>query len=305
MRWVLAKQVRKAADRALSIRPVCFAWEWLVHYVGGLHRRAGDHHIFLLAGGLAFSLFVCIVPLVLIVFAVLGGVLEKPSILNGISALIDRLIPYQRYALQIKVLVFSRVDQFIVYKDVAGIVGIGGLLFAASGLFSSIRTTLNAVYKAERRGLPLLGKLRDVGLVILVLVYFLLTTAILPGLHITSELTGRIGFLNRLHPGLTSMLVVQIGSLVASFLSFAFMYYFIPSRRAAASLWQIAQRLFGYYIAHMVTLQNVYGAYFFMVVVATWVYYSSLVLILGAEIGQLYRERRAGKLVAGQAVAGQ
>jgi uncharacterized BrkB/YihY/UPF0761 family membrane protein len=35
----------------------------------------------------------------------------------------------------------------------------------------------------------------------------------------------------------------------------------------------------------------VYGVYTFMIVAAFWVYYSGLVLILGAEIGQLSSER--------------
>jgi len=59
----------------------------------------------------------------------------------------------------------------------------------------------------------------------------------------------------------------------------------------AAILWEIAKQLFGLYITHAITLKKIYGAYVLMVVVAFWVYYTSIVFIIGAEIGQLYREK--------------
>jgi len=56
-------------------------------------------------------------------------------------------------------------------------------------------------------------------------------------------------------------------------------------------LWGTVQYLFGYYITNFITLKKVYGAYLFAIVVIFWIYYTSFVFILGAEIGQLYRER--------------
>jgi len=42
----------------------------------------------------------------------------------------------------------------------------------------------------------------------------------------------------------------------------------------------------------MATLNRIYGTYALIVVVAFWIYYSSILFLVGAEIGQLYRERR-------------
>jgi membrane protein len=80
-------------------------------------------------------------------------------------------------------------------------------------------------------------------------------------------------------------------------------YYFIPSGRLqtkmvflstfwASFLWLVAKELFGYYISHAALLNRIYGTYIFVVIVALWIYYSSLILIIGAEIGQLYKDRR-------------
>ncbi len=291
---------------AKSLRAVL---DWLRHYAGGLFNRADDHHIFLLAGGLAFSLFVCIIPMVLIVFSVLGNILNEPSIEAEITSFIEHAVPYVEYADKAKDLVFSRVDEFIVYKDLAGLFGIVGLLFAASGLFSGMRTTLNTIYRTPPGKSALIGKLRDLGLVALVLIYFLLSTTILPGLDISNALAHKMGVMKNFSLQFLSNFAFTFFSMLLIFLSFLFVYFLLPQSRpprkviiisalSATVLWQVARELFGFYITNVVTLKQVYGAYFFLIVVAFWIYYTSLVFILGAEIGQLYRERAEKRRIA-------
>jgi membrane protein len=284
-------------------RPV---WEWLKHYLGGLYKRADDHHIFLMAGGLSFSVFTCMLPMVLIIFAVLGRLLNEPSIASEITRLIERIIPYTKYADQVRDIVFNRVDEFIIYKNLAGLLGIFGMFFAASGLFSSMRTALRTVFRITSTESALIGKLRDFGLVLLVIIYFLLSTTILPGLDVTQEIADKTGYLHSVNLDFITDLLVRGVAFLLIFVSFFFVYFAIPYPRppkkaiaisalTAAIMWNLAQALFGFYITHMVTLKRVYGAYFFMIVVAFWIYYTSLVFIVGAEIGQLYRERAEAK----------
>lgn len=59
----------------------------------------------------------------------------------------------------------------------------------------------------------------------------------------------------------------------------------------AAVLWEIAKQAFGYYLNHLASIERVYGAYALGAGLVFWVYYASMVFVLGAEIGQLYRER--------------
>jgi len=282
--------------------------DFFIHYAGGLYHRIGEHHVFLLSGGLAFSLFVCIVPFVFISFAVLGMVLEKPAISDQINIFIDGIIPYQHEADFVKKLVFSRVDEFKIYKNIAGWIGLIGLLFASSGLFSSMRTILNLVYKMKPKGTFLHGKLRDLGLVFLVLLYFLLSITILPGFEIIKEFAEKseifqimqFDFIEGSATGLVSFLMI--------FISFLTIYFYIPmgkmpkraivvSALSSAVLWELAKQLFGFYITNFITINRIYGAYALIIILAFWVYYSSVVFIMGAEIGQLYRER-IGKLTS-------
>ena len=69
------------------------AWHWfkgfVKHYFGGLYDRTDRHHLFLLSGGLAFSLFVCIIPMTLIIFWLLGKFLNSAEVELQIITLID------------------------------------------------------------------------------------------------------------------------------------------------------------------------------------------------------------------------
>ena len=278
-------------------------WGSIAYYAAGLYHRVGEHHIFLMAGGLTFSLFVCIIPLVLIVFAGLGIVLEKPSITQEINSFIENVIPYTDFAESVKQLVFPRVNEFTIYKNLAGIIGIAGLFFAASSLFSSMRTTLNTIYRVTASESVLIGKLRDLGLVLLVLAYFLISTMILPIMRIIEDFAEKSEFTRSLNLDFLGEFALNGFSILIIFISFFIVYYFIPYKKppkkaivvsavSASLLWILAERVFGFYITNVVTLKRIYGAYFFMIVVAFWIYYTSLVFILGAEIGQLFRERK-------------
>lgn len=272
------------------------------HYAGGIYNRADKHHIFLMAGGLAFSLFVCIMPLILIVFSLLGSILEKPSVATEIETFIDRAIPYENYAEFVKEKVFMRVDEFKLFKSMAGIIGLIGLFFASTGLFSGMRTILNTIYKVKRGEPVLIGKLRDFLAVLAVAIYFLLAIAILPLLEAATELVEDVFFIGTVSFGFFSDLGLALISFLLILMTFIIIYWLIPYRKmnakvvlvsslAASILWESARQLFGFYLANVVTLKMVYGAYVLIVVIAFWIYYTAIVFILGAEIGQLYRER--------------
>lgn len=279
----------------------------LLYYGKGLWERAAADHIFLLSGGLSFSLFTCILPLILILFSLFGILLELPGVKAQVNQFLVALVPYPESADFLKEIIFNRIEDFRVFKTISGSLGIVGLFFAASGLFSSIRSILNAVYKITESRRFYLAKLRDLGMVLLVVSFFLVSMAILPALDFIPPLLQKLDFgqlkiLDSFWGGLVSAFM-SVFSFCFIFFMFFLIYYLFPYGRSpakmvlissfwAAFLWLIAKELFGYYIAHAALLSRIYGAYVFLVIVAFWIYYSSLILILGAEIGQLFRERK-------------
>ncbi|HOD67490.1 MAG TPA: YihY/virulence factor BrkB family protein [candidate division Zixibacteria bacterium] len=285
-------------------------WQWLRHYFGGLYDRSDSHHLFLNASGLAFSLFVCVVPMVLILFYVLGTVLERKQVERELAAWIDRVIPYEKYTEEPKQFIFSRLDEFRAYRKVAGVVGALGLLFAASGLFSSMRTVLNQIFHTSVSKHVLIGKLRDLGMIVLVIGYFLLSMLTLPILDVLAREASGIGMLKSLNLSTLDQVLVTVLSFAVIYVAFWSLYHFIPYARMerrvvavsafwAALLWEVAKQAFSVYLSNAATLPVIYGTYLFIIVAAFWIYYSSIVFILGAEIGQLYRERREAKTGTG------
>ncbi len=279
--------------------------EFLGYYVGGIYSRLDKNHSFLQAGGLAFSIIVCIVPFVLIIFSLLGFVLENPQIQIEINSSINRIIPYPDAASWIKEVVFARAQEFKVNKSLTGILGIFGLLLASSRLFASMRTILNISYKARLKGSLFSGivaKLRDFGMVFLVLFYFLLATTIIPGLAGLVDIAKKVGILEFLHIQIIGDLIVFVISYIIIAFAFFIIYYFVPQAHLplktiivsalwGALFWWLAEYLFGIYIGDFLSLKRVYGAYVFIIISILWIYYTSIVFILGAEIGELYRER--------------
>ena len=277
--------------------------EFSKHYFGGLYQRMDDHHIFLFGGGLAFSIFICIVPFVLIIFSLLGSVLDSTYMQYQINLLIETVIPYYQYAEFVKKIIFARITEVIQYKTIAGIVGAFGLLFAASGLFSSMRTILNKIFGLESEEPVLLAKLKDFALVLLVILIFFVSTVLMPVFNVLRKAANKIYSIQFLQSGLMEDIILSIVSLSLIFILFSILYLVVPKKKIgrkavfvgafwAALLWETAKQLFGFYLYNFAAFGKIYGAYALVVVVAFWIFYASIVFIIGAEIGKLYSERR-------------
>jgi membrane protein len=278
--------------------------DFLKHYFGGLYRRTDEHHIFLLGGGLAFSLFICIVPFVLIIFSVLGSLLDSADMQYQINLLIETIVPYYQYSEFVKKIIFTRITEVIEYKTIAGVVGAFGLLFAASGLFSSMRTILNAIFGLKTEEPVLIAKLKDFTLVFFVILIFSVSTVLMPAFNLILEAIDKLYNTRFMQYGFAQVLAVSIVSFGLIFSLFSILYLIIPKKKIgkkavlvgafwAALLWEAAKQLFGYYLNNFAAFGKIYGTYALVIVVAFWIFYASIVFIIGAEIGKLYSERRA------------
>lgn len=261
-----------------------------------------EHHIFLSGGGLAFSLLLTTIPLTLIIFSVLGNLIDPQTVGTQVKQLIDTIIPYPVYAEYATRIVMSRIPEVIQYKDIAAYIGGFGLFFVASGLFSSMRTVLNNIFGVTADKHPVIGKIRDFGMVWLLIIFIMLSTFILPALNILISKASNYELLKIFRLSEFIDYLFSILSLIVIFTLFFLFYYLIPYEKlgkripAVAALWttflwELVRNLFGYYISHIANLNRIYGTYALIIVVAFWIYYSSVLFILGAEIGQLYRER--------------
>lgn len=273
------------------------------HYAVGLYQNTDQHHLFLFAGGLAFSLFVCIIPFNLILFWILGYFLESSTVEIQINHLIDTIIPYAVYADFAKNVLYKRINEVIEYRNIVGFIGVIGLFFAASGFLSSLRTVLNKVFGAAEDLNFLLGYLRDFLTIIIVIFIFLIATVFLPLIDILRQASDQYGIFEFLQYGIFQKMFTSLLAVILIYALFSWLYKFVPTKKIskrgvrfgaiwAAILWEIAKQIFGFYIYNFATLGKIYGTYVIVVVIAFWIYYSAVVFIVGAEMGKLYDDRK-------------
>ena len=279
---------------------------FLKYYIGGLLKRIDKNHIFLSGGGIAFSLIISLIPFILLIFGILGNIIDPEVIENQIIKAIDTIIPYPEYADYTKKAILNRVPGVIEYKTAAAWFGGLGLFFTSTWLFSSMRTVLNKTFgSSDERG-ALHGIIKDFAMVLLFIVLILISTFILPFYTVLINITTNNEWLQFLH---LEIFVDWVFSLISFFMilfSFFLFYKLIPYAKLgkivplisafwAAVLWEIARRLFEYYVTNFLSANNLYGAFILFAVILFWLFYASCLFIIGAEIGQLFRERNSVK----------
>ncbi|MBZ0180521.1 MAG: YihY/virulence factor BrkB family protein [Melioribacteraceae bacterium] len=274
------------------------------HYFVGLFKRIDKHHIFLSGAGIAFSLILSIIPFLLILFSSLADVIGSESVAYQVNRLIDTAIPYHESAAYIKNFLKSRMTEVVEYRTISGLVGAFALFFTSTWLFSSMRTILNNIFGVTKDKSALIGLLRDFGMVILLVVFIAMATFILPVMNFVFAIADEIEPLARFRISDVQDTVIMLISLIVVFAMFYVFYNLIPYEKLgkrvpavgafwATLFWEIARGVFNLYVKKFLSVSEIYGAFILIIVILFWLFYSSLIFIIGAEIAQLYRERRA------------
>ena len=270
-------------------------------YITRLIDRIDRDNLFLAAAGIAFNALICIAPLFLIVFSILGFYLDPETAIDTIDSYIESLQLFPVQEQEVKQLSHTIVNQFIDSAELAGLVGGFGLIFASTALFSASRTVLNGIFAVQNTKSILVTKLKDVGMLSIVGIVVLAIQITFFSASIMEGLVRAAGFgesvLSWMEP-LSSTII----SFVGVFAGFYALFYLIPDKKmswrtvllssaVAAALWTVARMLFTYYITHLWRIGNIYGPYALLVVIAIWGYYSAITVLLAAEIGRMSEER--------------
>jgi membrane protein len=64
---------------------------------------------------------------------------------------------------------------------------------------------------------------------------------------------------------------------------------------SAGILWELAKQGFRFYLFNVADISGFYGSFGLLFALVFWVYYSCIVFILGAEMGWVWEEKKAGQ----------
>ncbi|MGB5875612.1 MAG: YihY/virulence factor BrkB family protein, partial [Bacteroidota bacterium] len=164
-----------------------------------------------------------------------------------------------------------------------------------------VRTILHKVYGLKRKRNVLVSFLHDVFFVIVAFVLLIATNLAIWMVSVVGEMMADI-------PTLRGLSIPEVANAIPTtivFLVTAIMFYIIyghitdmkPPRAAAivstitmTSLWVISGKLFSLYLGGFSAIGSIYGPYAFLLVLLLWIYYSSLIFVLGGIVGQAYWE---------------
>lgn len=276
------------------------AARWSAFYARNLWRKSARDQILFLSSGITFNVLVTIVPLLLISISTLGYLVESStSAREQILHFIQRVMPLA--STEAESLLFGIVDD----RGKLGIIGLVGLVWAASRLFGSLRTVLEVVFEIppeDRLGI-VEGKIHDLKLTVLVGTLFVLTISLTTAL--TWVRSYGISFLgvNPFDIGWFTAMVSTLVAFVITLAMFYFVYRYAPDRwipRVDAAiaavfsgiLFELAKQGFIAYLSEFGRFLRLYGSFTNLVIVAFWVYYSSVVFMLGGELARIVQIQR-------------
>ena len=258
--------------------------------------------MFVLAGGIAFSLILALIPLLVLTISVATFFFEKgqtitiPEIVDVLSNAVPMSDEAQRLLTDLL---------FEVSGSTSGAVSIGVIAFIwlTTRLFGSLRVALSDVFDIEDTRNILQAKLFDMRI-------SLISSLFLAGyIFIRTYLAVNVQGQFR---------VTAIEGWILTFVAFAFilltfflLYRYLPSRRVrwrtafvaalfTSVLFEVARYVFTLTLPFMNPGSMYSGVIAALVVPVVWSYYVALIFILGGEVAQVYdllRVRRIQRVV--------
>jgi membrane protein len=258
-----------------------------------------------LAAAIAFSTIFSIAPLFVIIIAVVGWVIGAQNGGHGHTAAENMLLGTVRAnagegaADSVRQLVatsFGKPRQSMI----AEIVGWLAFIVGASALFSALQGALNSVWHVEatKGGWKQMVRDRIASFVMILFVGLLLVTSIGVNIAIGFFTSATRDSLPILSNPLALAVVGQVVSVCALTGAFALLFKVLPDvditwrdvaigSVATAVLFTLGEAAIGLYF-RLVGEASAYGASGSLLVALLWIYYSAILLLLGAEFTKVY-----------------
>jgi membrane protein len=276
------------------VHPGRILWPWQVGFgdwksiVTRLAKDISDDRLSIVAGALAFYAMLALFPGLIALVSLFGLVVDLKEIETGVRQLTGILPPGARELLreQLHELVNTPSSSL----SVGLLISVLTALWSASSGVDALVDSINVAYdKVEQRNW-IRRRLMSLLMTLLLLVFTFVTitlVAVLPSIE--HWLGDRVIVLRLIAilrwPGLAA--VVAIGLFV--------LYRYAPSRKhpktsdisgaiIATVLFLVASSLFSLYVSEFAAYHKTYGAVGSVVALLFWFYYSSFVILMGAEL---------------------
>ncbi|MBN2288769.1 MAG: YihY/virulence factor BrkB family protein [Candidatus Glassbacteria bacterium] len=270
------------------------------YYIKNLYLKFIKDDVLFLASGIAFSLLICLIPLMLIVFSIVGFSISSSS------ELWDRLVPYLESIIPISSeSIINNTYPVIRDHKLIGAIGLIGVAFTATRLFATVRVVLDCVFEVRHTRGIIHGKLFDFSILLILGMLMVLANlgiTFMPDLSAFDiDLSGNT---YSIYPLIESRIFALVVPFVLTVALILFSYKFFPSKRTrtdtcliataiAGMFWEITKYLYKYYLSLYPTFNRIYGTLAALVAILIWFYLASIVYVMAAEIAFIHEKRTA------------
>lgn len=265
-----------------------------------------EDNVIKLSASLAYYTVFSIGPLLLVIISLTGLFFETESVTTKIYYQLQSLLG-QDGATQVMSIIQNMQQQNNAAKY--SIIGIVILIFGATSVFADIQDSINYIWAVKakpKKGWLKYLKNRLLSFSLIIGVGFLLVVSLLIN-TLTDALTTKLQemFVD------TAVIIFQIFNVillysVVTFL-FAVIYRVLPDARIkwkdafvgagfTGILFLIGKFLIGLYLGNS-ELGNTYGAAASIIIILSWVYYTSIILYFGAEFTKVYAMNKGGGII--------
>ncbi|MBE0425633.1 MAG: YihY/virulence factor BrkB family protein [Nitrospirae bacterium] len=241
----------------------------------------------ILAGSISYFFMMAFLPLCIFLITIFGYILGYyHGFYEFFSNRLINLFP------EITSEITDELRKLIIFR------GIGTLSIILYGIlsyqvFASLENAMNTIFKVGKKRSflwSIIVSLSIVTLIILILIISFMATSLIPFLktlrHIFPEL--RMGII-------TAFLIRYVVPFLMVLFTFSVVYIFFPKTKIKIShaltgalfttvFLEIAKHIFTWYVGNIVQFGTIYGPLSAFVIFLLWVYYSSCILLIGAEI---------------------
>lgn len=255
------------------------------------------------AASIAFYTMISLAPLLVVVIAIAGMVFGREAAQGAIVGEFQGVLGEGAGAMiqEVVARAATRPDAGVV----ATIIGIATLLIGAIGVFGQLKGALNVMWDVTLKPGGFWGFVRGyiLSFAMLIALAFLLLTS----LALSAIIAAATSVLGDAAPAWIAAVIDFIVATTIVAALFAALFKFIPDVKIAwrdvligavvtSVLFNLGKFLIGLYLGRA-AIVGVYGAAGSLVMVLLWVYYSAIIVLLGAEFTQVFARRRGARIV--------
>jgi len=260
---------------------------WFIHLVYKLLLEFRKGQLTIRAASLVYTTILTIVPVLTVAFSVLKSI----GVHNKLQPLLLQFLePLGSRGTELTNTIVSFVDN--VKVGVLGSIGLAFLLYTVISSIQQVEGAFNYTWHVTRER-TLGRKFRDYLSVILAGPVLLVSAVGITGTAMTLTVTKKLQAIAPL-----GVLIETAGNLVPYlmvFLSFTLLYYLLPNTRvqfrsalvggiSAGVLWQTGGLAFTSFVVSSVQYPAIYKGFAILLLFVIWLYYSWLILLVGAKI---------------------